>query len=402
MEQDPYFLLQDAEALLQERNVTGALLRFHAAEQAGADVDRCSAGRWLAHMLAGNFNAAWCQSDAILERGAPDQHRFWMGEEIDGKTVMLRCLHGFGDSVLMLRYAPQLRVRAAKLIVEVDPRFVELARCFDGVDHVVPWGEQAPISSLQWDVQMEVTELPYFFRTTIADLPVASSYLHLPCTSERVLKPGTENHLRVGLVWASGSWNPSRSIAPQHLCSLLQLHGCEFWNLQGGKGLEQAAVLCAHANFHTDPQCGDSLLRLAHVISEMDLVITSDTLAAHLAGALGVRALGDAATRRGLAMDVEPGGQPMVPITAALSAIRGRRLGERPRSGTTAARRTGYESQARSIGALEMMIANSLPHPWDYFDAYLFDIDGTLIECTDGDPLLRLLRGVEDAEVAAT
>lgn len=27
--------------------------------------------------------------------------------------------------------------------------------------------------------------------------------------------------------------------------------------------------------------------------------------------------------------------------------------------------------------------ANTLPRPWDRFDAYLFDIDGTLIECTD-------------------
>ena len=30
-----------------------------------------------------------------------------------------------------------------------------------------------------------------------------------------------------------------------------------------------------------------------------------------------------------------------------------------------------------------MMSASTLPRAWDAFDAYLFDIDGTLIECTD-------------------
>ena len=30
-----------------------------------------------------------------------------------------------------------------------------------------------------------------------------------------------------------------------------------------------------------------------------------------------------------------------------------------------------------------LRFVNALPRPWDSFDAYLFDIDGTLIECTD-------------------
>ena len=29
---------------------------------------------------------------------------------------------------------------------------------------------------------------------------------------------------------------------------------------------------------------------------------------------------------------------------------------------------------------------------WDEYDAYLFDIDGTLLHCTDAAPLLRILR----------
>ena len=93
-----------------------------------------------------NSNSAWRESDAIRRRGAPDPHRFWNGEDIRGKRVIVRCLHGFGDAVQFLRYAPALRALAANVMFEVAPRFVELARCFDGVDHVITWGEDAPVN----------------------------------------------------------------------------------------------------------------------------------------------------------------------------------------------------------------------------------------------------------------
>ena len=60
----------------------------------------------------------------------------------------------------MFRFLPRLRERAAKLIVEVPPRLLELAPCFNGMGDVITWGEQAPVVSPEWDVQMEIMELP--------------------------------------------------------------------------------------------------------------------------------------------------------------------------------------------------------------------------------------------------
>src|SRR3954452_5184198 len=172
--------LLDAEDRLDRRDLAGAMEAFDAAEREGANADRCSAGRWMVSMLRGDFESAWRESDAIRRRGAPDPHRFWNGEDIRGKRVIVRCLHGFGDAVQFLRYAPALRARAKHVLFEVAPRFVELARSFDGVDHVITWGGEAPGVAPEWDVQMEVMELPYFFRTEVRDLPVAERYLRLP------------------------------------------------------------------------------------------------------------------------------------------------------------------------------------------------------------------------------
>jgi hypothetical protein len=241
------------------------------------ELDRQAAALWRRAMLGGDFELAWRQSDAIRRRGAPDPHRFWQGEPLTGKRVMLRCLHGFGDAVQFLRYGPRLRSIAAHLIVEVPPRFVDLAHCFDGIDEVITWGNDAPPEAPKWDVQIEVMELPYLFRTQLAELPIATDYLRLP----RIVARTSSTLLRVGIACTSGDWNPARSLPLAALEPILALSRCEFWSLEH------------HATgspLRIDPEASRSVIGLACHIASLDLVVTVDTLAAHLAGALGIPA----------------------------------------------------------------------------------------------------------------
>lgn len=278
----PAALLEDAERLLDQRDVPAALAAFNAAEAAGAHPNRCVAGRWLAAMLLGDFEQAWRENDRLRARNVPDPHRFWQGEDLRGARVIVRCLHGFGDAVQMLRYAPLLRGLAASVVFEVPPRLVPLAPFFDGVDNVITWGDSAPAIPPAWDVQLEIMELPYIFRTTLAALPIARDYLRLPPSLIQQTAAMTQTtRLRVGIVWAGGEWNPARSLPLTLLKPVLDTPGCEFWNLQGGPPAAQAVASGMSAI------CGDGLLQLAATIAQLDLVITVDTLAAHLAGALG-------------------------------------------------------------------------------------------------------------------
>ena len=280
--------LLEAEERLDARDLAVAHDKFTAAEALGAGADRCSAGRWLASMLRGDFASAWRESDAIRRRGVPDPQRFWNGETIRGKRLMVRCLHGFGDAVQFLRYAPALQALAPKVVFEVTPRFTELARYFDGVSDVITWGDDAPNQPPQWDVQVEVMELPYLFRTEMHDLPIATRYLHLPqYVVASVTKQMTRRRRpRIGVVWSAGEWNPSRSVPFATLAPLLQTADCEFWNLQAA----ETAPAQIELRLCEVEGCRDSILILAAVISQLDLVLTVDTLAAHLAGALGVPA----------------------------------------------------------------------------------------------------------------
>ena len=283
--------LLHAEHLLAARKLDAALRQLHYAESIGADPDRCAAGRWTVQMLFGAFAEAWRESDAIRVRGRPDPHRLWRGETLDGKRVILRCLHGFGDAVQFLRYAPRLRGLAASLVVEVNPRFVELARHFEGTDEVITWGEAAPAKAPEWDVQIEIMELPYLFRTGLEELPLADCYLRLPARSTAGQIKSQRNEpgpLRVGLVWTAGGWNSGRSMPFSALQALLEVPGCEFWSLESGGTDQDALYADQFAALRQDAAAEASILGLAESIARMDLVITVDTLAPHLAGALGV------------------------------------------------------------------------------------------------------------------
>jgi ADP-heptose:LPS heptosyltransferase len=74
----------------------------------------------------------------------------------------------------------------------------------------------------------------------------------------------------------------------EFLAGLLTRKDCQFWNLQGGPSRARWQTL-ASPQLKDSPLLSDAgLVPLASVIAQLDLVITVDTLAAHLAGALNV------------------------------------------------------------------------------------------------------------------
>lgn len=246
-----------------------------------------AAGRWTKHMLRGDFESAWRESDLIRASGIPDPNRFWDGEPVDGRRVILRCLHGFGDAIQFLRYAPRLADRARSLVVELPPRMLELARFIDGISQTATWND--PPRREDWDCQIEVMELPYAFRTKLSNLPIARNYLTIPQQHQQDIaqRMGWWERPRVGVVWASGEWNPARSLSFSLLRDLMLGSDCEFWNLQGGCAANDWAVLPRRERFRDARDLGYGLALLAACIQQMDLIITVDTLAAHLAGAMG-------------------------------------------------------------------------------------------------------------------
>ncbi len=273
-------LFEAADQHLRSMQVPEALRSFDLAEQANCDADSCAAGRWICHMLSGNYEQAWLESDRITSRGNPDPYRFWDGRPVDGRRVLVRCIHGLGDTIQFIRYASLIRHRALTLTIEAQPALRSLLAASSLADHVITWGDAEP----EWDQQIEVVELPRVFRTTLESIPTDIPYLHVPAPA-----PSSPNSasgpLRIGIVWASGPYNPARSLRLADLAALFENPRVSFFSLQAGDERAELASWAGQVtSLYDESGC---VLAAAKTLLTLDLVITVDTMMAHLAGAMG-------------------------------------------------------------------------------------------------------------------
>lgn len=279
----PAEALARAYRLLGARDVEAALSAFESAKGCGADPDAADAGRWECLALLNRYGEAWAVSDEIAAR-APGP--FWAGELLQGRKLIVRCLHGFGDALQMIRYAPLLRTEAAELTVEANPALLPLLRACDGVGEVITW-DPPPPEPPEWDVQAEVMELPWILRSVPAETPYLRAEKLLSSLETRALVARMEERRptrpQIGLAWQSSSWNPLRSV-PLALLAQALPEVCDLYSLQQG-GAAELAGFARVRNIESD--FADLAVRMA----ALDLLITIDGVLAHLAGALGLPTL---------------------------------------------------------------------------------------------------------------
>ncbi|MBV8809049.1 MAG: hypothetical protein JO033_10270 [Acidobacteriaceae bacterium] len=273
-------LFENAKGALRSRRVLEAVRLYEAAEHCGFDSDSCAAGRWTAYMLLGDFERAWHESDAISARGNPDRNRYWDGKDLAGRSIIIRCLHGLGDTLQFIRYASLARKQARFVTIEAQPSLKVLLKEANIADEVITWGEPEPF----WDQQIEVIELPRVFRTTVDSIPNEVPYFRLQ-NCNGVMKYDGSRPLRVGINWASSAYNPARSMCLEQMAVLSTIQNVVLYSLQAGPERQKLATCSALIEDVCDES--ECVLIAANTAASMDLVITVDTMLAHLAGALG-------------------------------------------------------------------------------------------------------------------
>lgn len=245
-------------------------------------------------MLRGDFEAAWRETDrtedARRRTGEPQAalpphlRRVWNGCSIDDKRVLVRCYHGLGDTIHFIRYIPLLKRRAREIYLDCQPPLVPLMLSLQGISETVFLTEG---SAPEYDVEVELMELPYILRSTLSTIPRIVPYLSVPpkvreAARTRCSAPG----FRIGLAWSSGDWNPDRSISLVQLDRLARIPGVRLFSLQRGEASHEISR-CPHIDIIDTERDIQSPPETAATTLHMDLVISVDTMVAHLAGALG-------------------------------------------------------------------------------------------------------------------
>ncbi|KAA9006735.1 tetratricopeptide repeat protein [Histidinibacterium aquaticum] len=247
----------------------------------------------LAYLSAGAYDrgfelysARW-QTGELTRREVPFPE--WQGEDLTGKTVLVMPEQGFGDAVVMMRFLPWLRERCAQVIVLAERPLLRLFSGLDGADAVVASLERgAPV-----DVFLYAMDLPRLGLRTPEDIP-RPAFLAIPgdarARAERLVRPHAET-FKVGVVW-SGSvtykGNAFRSFSHREFLPLTDIPGVQLFSLYKGPGLDAFRADGSDAFIIDTGSTDRDFADCAATMCEMDLVVTSDTATAHIAGSLGL------------------------------------------------------------------------------------------------------------------
>lgn len=253
----------------------------------------------LAHLdlLCGQFASGWkeyewrfsCEQMASLPNLAAPR---WQGEPLRGKTVLLLPEQGHGDTLQFCRYAQLLAMQGAQVWLTVVPAlWPVMAQGVPGV-HRLLLPEQAMAEAHAVDYWAPLMSLPHLADSSDDTLGYLTPYLRpdpsrLPVWAERLaaLPPGR----KIGLIWSGNPLNgnnPTRSLPHAELAALAAVGNVQWISLQMGSEGQRPPPAGLHW------QAWGSELRdfadTAAILSQLDLLITTDTGPAHLAGALGI------------------------------------------------------------------------------------------------------------------
>jgi tetratricopeptide (TPR) repeat protein len=254
-------------------------------------------------LLTGDFQAGWAEYEARVRAGAVPARVFrqpaWTGEALNGRTLLVHAEQGLGDTIQFCRYLPLLVRRLAgdgQVVFEAQRPLARLMAGLVGAPVIARAGEPLP----PFDLVCPLLSLPERFGTTVERVPRSVPYL--AAESDRVarwrerlgLEGGRPEGIKVGIAWQGNPGSQAelgRSVPLAHFLPLGRMTGVRLISLQKHHGLGDLAGLPFGSNvevlgdeFDAGP---DAFLDTAAIMASLDLIITSDTSIAHLAGALG-------------------------------------------------------------------------------------------------------------------
>ena len=246
---------------------------------------------WLA-LLQGRYAEGWRDYESRREvKKLPALWPKWKGEDLREKRIIVYEEQGLGDVIQCCRFLTLLAARGAQVTFLVRTSLHRLLRPFEPGVRIV---DKLPIAEI-FDFQSALMSLPGGLNTTLENIPADIPYLYpeeslVALWRERLGSQG----FKVGICWQGHpdyKDEPGRSIPLHCFQPLAWVPGVRLISLQKHHGLDQLENLPSDMRVETLGQDFDSgpdaFVDTAAMMSCLDLIITSDTSIAHLAGALG-------------------------------------------------------------------------------------------------------------------
>ena len=253
-------------------------------------------------LLLGNYQTGWPlykYNNSVAKPNTPHfipEILFDGTQDLNNKVLCVWLDLGLGDAIKFMRYIPMLAElvsqKGGKMVCSIFSEFNDLfQKNYNQYFSEISNRFYKPYE--EFDYQIQLSRLPELFKTTLDTIPNKIPYLQ---PSDKALIKHkdifkNDKNFKVGLVWA-GNKNHARdhlrSIGVDSYIPFKDIADISFYGFQFGKvqdieyahnqGLNIIDLTANIKNFDES----------AAIFQQLDLLITVDTSACHLAGALGV------------------------------------------------------------------------------------------------------------------
>jgi tetratricopeptide (TPR) repeat protein len=236
------------------------------------------------------FESRW-KTKALNKVARHFDFPLWLGKEsLNGKTLLVHCEQGMGDTIQFCRFIPMLLALGAKLTLAVQAPLHTLLEANFPTARVLPG---IPTQET-FDFHCPIMSLGLALTADFSNIPNSVGYLTLPSPAEAkwAAFSGEVERPCIGLVWSGSATHTNdanRSVALTELLKVLPA-GPRYLSLQKeyrDGDLEQALAAGLEDVSAQLLDFSDT----AALCQQCDLIVSVDTSVAHLAGALGVPTL---------------------------------------------------------------------------------------------------------------
>ena len=219
----------------------------------------------------------------------PRNHLTWDGKKsVFGKKFFVYEEQGLGDIIQFTRYLLLLKKKGAEVTFKVKRKMHALLKTLD--EDIILVESDPDQNNINFETPL--MSLPFLFKTNLNSIPSMNAYLyadHKKVKSWRVCL--TKGAFKVGICWqgSKAKIDLGRSFPLKLFKNISMLPNIELISLHKGEGENQIEDINFNlTTFSDDFDAGqNAFVDTAAIMMNCDLIITSDTATAHLAGALG-------------------------------------------------------------------------------------------------------------------
>jgi hypothetical protein len=248
----------------------------------------------VSHLMKGNLIEGWkkyearwyYQSDISLKPQLPGPE-YDGSQDIVGKKVLVYYEQGFGDSIQFIRFAKVLSDKGAEVTVITKPQLYDLFKY--NLPELTVLNADAQIPPYHYHVAL--MDLPKCFNTTIDTIPYPTPYLDVDEGMKQSwkIKLGPKTKKRIGLLWSPNKIAFISRFRRIELEQLLSIASDEYEFVSLSYEVDEKILeTLAKYNVKTFHEDLSGFYNTAGLISQMDLIISIDTVIPHLGGAMGV------------------------------------------------------------------------------------------------------------------